>query len=327
MKKIFTIALAILIFNCKSSVKTDTKDISKSITITSNEVKDIVSFLASDDIKGRKTGTEGIEKSAVYIESQFKEFGVKPYFETYRDNFKIDSIDAFNVVGYIEGIDSKLKEEVIILGAHYDHVGAGKEIFAVKGVVENDSIANGANDNAAGTSAVMAMAKYFAAKKNNKRSIMFVLFSAEELGLLGSKHLAKKLKNQNLDLYTMVNFEMIGVPLKERDYEAFVSGYDLSNMADKMNEYVGSNLIGLSEIAKKYHLFKASDNYPFYEEFKLPCQSISSCDLSNFDYYHHVDDEIDKLDYEFMAGLINKLIPAIEKMTNTPTKEIVMYEE
>ncbi len=328
MKKLFILALAILVFNCKSSVKNNAKPTSETITITSNQVKDIVSFLASDETQGRKTGSEGIEKSATYIESKFQEFGVKPYFETYRDNFKIDSIDAYNVVGFLEGNDEKLKEEVIILGAHYDHIGSGKEIFKYKGrLFENDSIGNGANDNAAGTSAVMAMAKYFAAKNNNKRSIMFVLFSAEEWGLLGSKHLAKKLKNQNLDLYTMVNFEMIGVPLKDRDYEAFVSGYDLSNMASKMNEYVGSNLIGFSEIAKKYHLFKASDNYAFYKEFKLPCQSISSCDLTNFDYYHHVDDEIDKLDYEFMANLINKIIPAVEKMANTPTKEIVMYEE
>ena len=59
----------------------------------------------------------------------------------------------------------------------------------------------------------------------------------------------------------------------------------------------------------------------------MPCQSISSCDLSNYDYYHHVDDEADKLDYNHMARLINNIIPAIQKMSNTPTKEIVMYEK
>jgi hypothetical protein len=59
----------------------------------------------------------------------------------------------------------------------------------------------------------------------------------------------------------------------------------------------------------------------------VPCQSISSCDLSNFDYYHHVDDEVDKLDFQFMADLINKVVTAIEKMGNTPTKEIKMNNE
>ncbi|WP_231928726.1 hypothetical protein [Formosa sp. Hel1_31_208] len=77
---------------------------------------------------------------------------------------------------------------------------------------------------------------------------------------------------------------------------------------------------------KKYNLFRQSDNYAFYKEFKLPCHTVSSCDLSNYDYYHHADDEIDKLDYEHMASLINAVIPAIETMSNTETKEIIMYE-
>jgi len=120
---------------------------------------------------------------------------------------------------------------------------------------------------------------------------------------------------------------MIGVPFKDRDYVGFVTGYDLSNMSTKINEYIGSNLIGFSEVAKKYNLFRQSDNYAFYKEFKLPCQTISSCDLSNYDYYHHVDDEADKLDYDHMAGFVNSIIPAIEKMSNTATKEIVMNKE
>jgi len=318
MKKIVTLIIVVLLFACKPSVTTDPK--SKTITITSAQVEEIVTYLASDELQGRDTGSLGIEKAGVYIEKQLQSFGVKPYFETYRDDFKIADKDAFNIVGFIEGNDSKLKEEIIIIGAHYDHIG-------FKLPFETDSIANGANDNAAGTSTVLTMANYFASKKNNKRSIMFALFSAEEKGLLGSKHLAKKLKAQSINIYTMLNFEMIGVPFKDRDYVGFVTGYDLSNMAVKINEYVGSNLIGFSEVAKQYDLFKQSDNYAFYNEFKLPSQTISSCDLSNYDYYHHVDDEADKLDYNHMASFINKIIPAIEKMSNTPTKEIFMYEE
>jgi Zn-dependent M28 family amino/carboxypeptidase len=314
MKKIFPLLVLFLVLGCKKD-----KEL-KTITITIDQVKEVVTFLASDSIKGRDTGSEGIEMSAQFIEDKFKVYGVKPYFETYRDNFKADSLNAFNLVGFIEGNDLKLKKEVIILGAHYDHIG-----FRTR-AVENDSIGNGANDNATGTAAVLAMANYFAERNNNKRSIMFVLFSAEEMGLLGSKHLAEKLKADNLDLYTMVNFEMIGVPFIGRDYEAFVTGYDLSNMADKINEYTNSNLIGFSEKAKEFQLFKRSDNYAFYKEFGLPCQTISSCDLSNYDYYHHVDDEAEKMDYEHMASLINSLIPAIETMSNTPTKEIKMHE-
>jgi len=332
MRNLLPLMLLLLIVSCKSESKQELKPNSEPITITSDEIKEIVSYLASNELKGRHAGSEGIEKAASYIESQFKSFGIKPYYETYRDHFRIDSLDinAFNVIGVIEGNDAILKKEAIILGAHYDHIGFGSDARrkSRKGsITETDSIANGANDNASGTSAVVAMSRYFAETKTNKRTIIFALFSAEELGLLGSKHLAQRLKSENLNLYSMVNFEMIGVPFKDRDYEAFVSGYHLSNMAAKMNEYAGNNLIGYSEVAKKYTLFKKSDNYPFYEQFNLPSQTISSCDLSNYDYYHHGDDEISELDYKFMASLINKTISVIETMSNTPTKEIAMYEE
>ncbi|WP_250432924.1 M20/M25/M40 family metallo-hydrolase [Hanstruepera flava] len=316
MKKLIILVLAIALSACKGS-----KVSNKSVVITSNEVKETVSFLASDDQKGRGTGTTGIDASSTFIENQLKAFDIKPYYESYRDSFKVKDLNAYNVVGFLEGSDSKLKNEIIIIGAHYDHIGTRAK------PVDNDSIGNGANDNAAGTAAVLAMARYFGAKKTNKRSLMFVLFSAEEMGLLGSKHLAQRLKDENIDLYTVVNIEMIGVPFKDRDYVAFATGYDMSNMAAKINEYLDSNFIGSSDVAKQYNLFRASDNYPFYEVFKLPSHTLSSCDLSNYDYYHHVDDEVDKLDYDFMAGFINTLIPAIETMSNTLTKEIVMTNE
>ena len=315
MKNLFYLILLFLFFNCKTNLD------SKHIVVTSNELNEMVTYLASDELSGRDIGSEGIEKAASYIEDKFKAFGIKPYYSTYKDNFKVGDVNAFNIVGFLEGIDQKLKEEVIIIGAHYDHIGfRGKK-------VSNDSLANGANDNATGTSAVITLAKYFSKKKNNKRSLMFVLFSAEEKGLLGSKHLAIKLKDEKLNLYTMVNFEMLGVPFQDRDYTAFVSGYEMSNMAEKINAYTQSNLIGFSKVSKKYNLFRASDNHSFYNEFKVPCQTISSCDQSNYDFYHHVDDEADKMDYNHMANLINKLIPAIEMMCNTETKEIILKNE
>ncbi|OIQ18830.1 M28 family peptidase [Lacinutrix sp. MedPE-SW] len=287
--------------------------------VNASEIKEVVSFLASDALKGRDTGTEEINEAANYIETQFKSFGVKPYFETYRDNFKVENMDAYNVVGYLEGTDAKLKNEFIIIGAHYDHIGTAKG-------VNGDTIANGANDNAAGTSGVLFLAKYFAKTKTNKRSIIFTTFTAEEKGLLGSKHLAEKLKENNINLYTMINIEMIGVPFKDRDYQAFITGHELSNLAEKMNSYAGEKLIGASSVSKKYGLFKRSDNYAFYQAFKVPSHTVSSCDLTNFDFYHHVDDEVDKLDYNFMASLINKLAPVIQEIANTPSQEIKMNE-
>jgi Zn-dependent M28 family amino/carboxypeptidase len=224
-----------------------------------------------------------------------------------------------NVVGFIEGNDPVLKNEIVILGAHYDHVGFGHK-------VANDSIANGANDNASGTAAVLTIANRIAKSKANKRSVIVALFSGEEKGLIGSKALAKKLKEQKINLYTLLNFEMLGVPFIDRDYEVFLTGYELSNLGDKLNAYTNSTLFGRSDVVAKYNLFSRSDNYSFYTQFKVPCHTISSCDLTNFDFYHHVDDEIDKFDSAFMAEIINKLIPGIIKICNTYSKEIKMYE-
>ncbi len=341
MKKLLLIS-ALLVMNCKSStimmrpegvldepkvdkVENEVKETEVQSNpeipnyVSTESVASIMNFLASDDLQGRDSGSEGIEKAANYIESMFKKNQIAPYFLSYKDTLTNFRGNAFNVVGIVPGNDEKLKSQYIIIGAHYDHIGKGK-------AHEGDDIANGANDNASGTTAVMELARYFAEKKTNGRSLVFALFSAEERGLLGSAHLADKLSQQGMDLYTMVNFEMIGVPFKDRAYEAFLSGYELSNMANKINEYVKNNLIGFSEVSKKYSLFKRSDNYPFYEKFGLPCHTISSCDLTNFDYYHHVDDENDKMNFEFMASLINKMIPAIDVMSNTPLKEIKMNE-
>ena len=318
MKKIIlVVAVFAVLLSCKTKVNEVVKPVD--YTVTSQEVKSMVSYLASDDLKGRDVGSKGIADAATYVEDKLKSYGATPYFDTYRDNFKVGDLDAFNVVGYLEGNDADLKNEFVLIGAHYDHIGQSK-------TVANDSIANGANDNAAGTSGVLALAKYFGAKKTNKRSLLFVTFSAEEKGLLGSKHLANKLKEANIDLYTMLNLEMIGVPFKDRDYQAFITGFDKSNLAETMNGYAGTKLIGFSDVAAKYSLFKRSDNYPFYETFNVPSHTVSSCDLSNFDFYHHVDDEVDQLDYPFMTSLINNLAPVIEQITNASTKEIKLNE-
>ena len=103
--------------------------------------------------------------------------------------------------------------------------------------------------------------------------MMFALFSGEEMGLLGSKHLAKKLKSDGLKLYTMIEFEMIGVPMIDKDYTAYITGFDLSNMASKINEYTNLKLVGLLPKAKEYQLFYRSDNYSFYKEFNKPCSN------------------------------------------------------
>ncbi len=314
--------LSLLVFACKTKtapVSESTEAQKQSVVkayVSASEVKKNLSFLASNELKGRESGTEGINSAAKYIENIFKNNGVKPYFKTYFDTLTNFEKPTYNVVGMVEGNDPNLKDEFIVVGAHYDHIGEGKP-------VDGDAIANGANDNASGSAAVIEFAKYFGNHKTNKRSILFVLFSAEEKGLLGSKHLAEKLKSENFNLYTMVNFEMIGVPM-QREELTYITGYKESNMAEKMNEYAGEEVTGFLPKAKEYNLFKRSDNYPFYEVFKVPSQTICTFDFTNFEYYHHVDDETEKMDFQHMATVINKMVPVLEKMANSSEKEIKM---
>ena len=329
MKKLSSILLIAVLLSCGSQKQTNQVETNVNGVIeTSNTISPIkevnlkssLAYLASDELEGRNTGTIGIEKAAVFIENFFNKNNVKPYFKTYRDSFNIKKINGYNVVGYVEGNDPKLKNEFVILGAHYDHIGTGKE-------VNGDVIANGANDDASGTVAVMEWAKYFAKTKSNKRSVLFTLYSAEEMGLKGSGHLAERLKKENMNLYTMINIEMIGVPRDENEIMAYISGYEKSNMGNKLNEYSGKEIIGFFPKAKEFNLFMRSDNYPFYKAFKRPAHAISTFDFTNFDYYHHVDDETDKMDFKHMTSFINLMIPALEGMINAPTQEIKMNDE
>ena len=287
-----------------------------SVKALSVDIEATMTFLTSDELKGRDTGSEGIEKAADYIQDVFKNNNVLPYFATYRDTLEnySDGV-AYNIVGFLPGTDSKLKNEFVVIGAHYDHIG----LISGGG---DDTIANGANDNASGTTAVLEFAKYFGEHKNNKRSVIFALFTAEEKGLVGSKHLAKTLKDQNINLYTMLNFEMVGVPMVEKDHSLYLTGYELSNLAEISNGYANKNLVGFLPKAKEFNLFRRSDNAPFHDEFNVPSQTYSSFDFTNFGEYHKVGDEASLMDYDFMATIVSETVPMLEGIINAPIKEV-----
>lgn len=289
----------------------------KEYKVDEKSVSQTLKFLSSDDLMGRDTGSEGIEKAAVFLEEIFRKNNVKPYFATYRDTLSNYDKPAFNIVGWIEGADPKLKNEFVVIGAHYDHIGIAKN------AVNGDNIYNGADDNATGTTTVAEIVNYYGKTKSNKRSILFCFFSAEEKGLLGSKHLAEKLKRQNFNIYTMLNFEMTGVPLG-KDIDAYITGYSRSNMAEKFNEYAGKKMIGYTDFEVRYQLFRASDNYPFFLEFDVPAHTLSTTDMETFKYYHNVDDEFEQMDTAHMTQFIQNMLPVVEKMVNAKTKEIVL---
>lgn len=350
MKQLLILLAAFIFIACNNTTKKDKDSQGENSAVKAEysnpafpnlkemrSVEKTMEFLSSDDLLGRNTGSEGIEKAAQFIEARFESVGVTPYFkDSFRDNFVskgrsyYDSekeeqitaadLEAFNVIGMVEGSDPELKKEIVLIGAHYDHIGIGR-------VVENDSIANGANDNAAGTTAVLALADYFAKAKTNKRTVVFALFSAEEKGLQGSQHLAERMKVEGANLYTMFNIEMIGIPMVDKDHLVYISGFDKSNIASTFNEYAGQKIIGFLPKAKEMNLFLRSDNLPFFEQFNIPAHTISSFDFTNFDHYHGVGDEMSAMDIPFMEKVIKAIIPGIEGMTNSEDRVINLVVE
>lgn len=317
MKNILLIlSISVILSACQSSKtmnKSSGPPISTNITMpkaSSVQIALDLEYLASDKLEGRELGTAGIEKAAMYISSRFSELGIQAYRGLYMDSFEVEGKVAFNVVAIIPGIDKDLTKEVVVIGAHYDHIG---KLAPVAG----DYIANGANDNATGTATVLALAANFKKLNANKRTIVFALFSAEEKGLLGSKHLASRMKQEEVDVVAMVNFEMTGIPMLNRPYITYLTGHDTSNMAAVFNAENKERVVtGKLEQAANFKLFMRSDNYPFFHEFNVPSQTFSTFDFTNFDHYHKVGDDISQINIAHMAQVIDAVMPGLFKVVN-----------
>lgn len=155
--------------------------------------------LAGDSLRGRKAGSEDAAKAAAYIVKQFEEIGIQPYYEEgWYQPFEMNGKTYKNVIGIIPGNDPVLKDEYIIIGAHYDHLG-----------VMNDQIYNGADDNASGTATIIEMARILKNQQSDlKRSVIIAAFDAEEIGLWGSNYLAKQMDLSRVKL--MMSIDMVG---------------------------------------------------------------------------------------------------------------------
>ncbi len=283
------------------------------------EIKKHIEVLSSDEFQGRETGSSGIEKAANYISNFFKSNELKPYYETHIDTFYIKGkTPAYNIIAKIDGTDPYLKNEPVIIGAHYDHIG-------IKKSAPKDSIYNGANDNVSGTVGVMQLAKKLK-DSQPKRSILFILFDAEEQGLKGSKYLAEKLKSEDVNPYIVFNIEMIGVPLIDKPKKVYLTGYKKSNFAQYFNQYAENEILTFSPVAQQYKLFKRSDNYPFYKSFNMPAHSVSSFDFNNYEYYHHVKDEAQLQDAKHISELVDLWTEPLIKISNHIEKLIKLED-
>ena len=179
-----------------------------------------------------------------------------------------------------------------------------------------DSVYNGANDNASGVTAVLQIGKHLQDQHHNE-NIFLAFYTAEEAGLLGAKHFAQSLQKEQLSPDLVFNFDMIGTPLSNYPDNIFLSGYNYSTMATALNNAMGEPYVIEFPDADKYQVFKRSDNYSFYIEFSIPAHTFFTFDFTNYEYYHSVEDETDKVDAEHIHRVIQKLSKAINNLLET----------
>lgn len=222
-----------------------------------------------------------------------------------------------NVIGIIPGRSKK--DEYVVFSGHYDHLGIGKPD------AKGDSIYNGANDDAAGTTAVMMLAQYFSAVKNNERTLIFVAFTAEEIGGYGSRYFSKQMNADKVA--AMFNIEMIGTESKWGTNSAYITGYEKSDMGKILQaNLTGSKFKFEPDPYPKQNLFYRSDNATL-AALGVPAHTISTAKMeeapNNEPNYHKQSDEIETLDMKNMAEIIKAI--AISSKTivsgkDTPTR-------
>ena len=290
--KLVRLLLAVVILSSCSTKTTTLKEVQEFIKIA--ETKDILFTLASDDMKGRESSNGGFQMAAGFATKFLEENKIKPFYPEYRDSLQTKEVWSYNLVGQIGDFD--FEKPTILIGAHLDHIGINEEN-------QEDPIFNGANDNASGSTAVLQIAK-FLATKNWNQNILVALFADEEKGLQGAAHLAERLNDDGVTLAYMVNFEMLGATLTTGENQVYMTGYNISNMPQKMNAYAPEFVQFLPE-AKQYNLFKRSDNYSFYKIHNIPAQTLSTFDFKNYDYYHKAGDEAEKTDITNMNQVIS----------------------
>jgi len=226
----------------------------------------------------------------------------------------INSISKSVLTNVVAVLPGKTKpDEIVLYSAHYDHLGVKN--------TENDNIYNGADDDASGTAAIISIAQYYAKQANNARTLMFVAFSAEEIGGFGSRYFSQQLDPKKIT--AMINIEMIGKPSKFGAGTLWMTGMERSNLGEQLN-------IALAKSGKEIYkdpypeqgLFYRSDNATL-ARLGVPAHSFSSTQLDKDEHYHKVSDDLASLDLASLHQVIEALAIATKPLVEggvTPSR-------
>lgn len=266
-------------------------------TITAEDFHRRLGVVADDSMGGRWTPSPGLEATAGFLADELESMGVRgamqgSYLQRYsvaiRNGSAIDTVDAPNVVGWIEGSDPRLKSEYVVFSAHMDHVGIGRPDAS------GDSIYNGADDDGSGTVAVLEIAEAMAAlDPAPRRSVMFVWFSGEERGLWGSRYFTA---NPPVPLGRMVadlNLDMVG-----RNWSDTIAaiGREQSDLGTRLREVADRHPeLDMEPVGDRWpgeSFYTRSDHYNFARG-GVPILFFFNGTHAD---YHQPSDELDKVD-------------------------------
>lgn len=288
MKKIGTLLFFFLGFLVQSQEKP---------IILNQEVLRIVTELASDKMEGRAIFTPGIDSASAFIENEFKKINLSGFKDLvkYRQEFVVKGKAANNVIGILPG--KSKPEEYVVFSAHYDHLGIENN--------GNDRIYNGANDDASGTTSIIALAKYFKELNQNERTIVFVAFTGEEVGGFGAKFFS-----ENIDcnkVVAMFNIEMIGTESKWGKNSAYITGFEKSDFGTILQKNLKNTNFNFNpDPYPEQQLFYRSDNARL-AALGVPAHTISTSKMDVEPNYHKLSDEVSTLDLENMTEIIKAI--------------------
>ncbi|HVU89501.1 MAG TPA: M20/M25/M40 family metallo-hydrolase [Pirellulales bacterium] len=264
-------------------------------TITANELKQYVSALADDTFEGRATGSRGGRAAAGYLQGKLKAFGLAPagergtYFQTFDSNSR-------NILAKVAGSDPALAKEVVLVSAHYDHVGYGnaRNSYGPTGYIHN-----GADDNASGSATLLEVAEACAKlDPKPKRTIVFALWDAEETGLNGSKFWLSRPTVPLADVKLMINMDMVG---RLRSNNLTVYGTRTARGLRKLTSM--PNRDETLAIDFSWEIKNDSDHHPFYMR-GIPILMLHTGLHGD---YHRPSDDVEKLNIDGMHRIARLL--------------------
>jgi hypothetical protein len=283
---------------------------------SAGEIQRHIKILANDSLEGRGTGTRGERMAAAYIQQAFKTFKLKPAGEgkSYLQAFPFragahgegEGGTAYNVVGLL---DNNAKHTVII-GAHYDHLGMDGQASSLDANPKT-KIHNGADDNASGVAGLLELARYFSTNnRKEKHNFLFICFSGEELGLLGSKYFTEHPSIELSRVNFMINMDMIG-RLDEKTKTLMINGTGTSAVWESLLQELSHERINIKTYSSG---IGPSDHTSFYLK-NIPALHFFTGAHAD---YHKPTDDWDKINFTGQAEVLSLIARVIDRLDVQP---------